>query len=244
MVLGKEDKAAIHRGNIDYLGGVTFLINKPLEWTSFDVVKKLRNAIKKRLGVKKIKVGHAGTLDPLATGLLIICVGKHTKKIREYQELPKTYSGTIKLGAVTKSYDRETEEEEIKSVDHLKREEIVAASQEFMGEILQKPPLYSALKREGQRLYKIARRGETVTLPPRAVIIYEFELTAIDLPELTFRVKCSKGTYIRSLAYDLGQKLGVGGYLTSLSRDAIGEYEKEKAFSIDELVDEIRDNKE
>lgn len=236
MVVGKNEEAAIVGGQIDYSGGATFLVNKPLHWTSFDVVKKLRFAIKKKLNVKKVKVGHAGTLDPLAEGLLIICAGKHTKKIHEYQDMPKQYSGTLKLGAITATYDAEMEEEDIKSTDHIKEEEVRQAAKIFTGNIKQKPPMFSALKRQGQRLYKIARRGESVALPEREVEVYEFNLEKIDLPLVHFKVVCSKGTYIRSLAFDLGKELEVGGYLTSLYRDAIGPYKKEDAFEVEHLV--------
>lgn len=239
MVLNIEDKAAIRGGNIDYNAGVTLLVNKPLGWTSFDVIKKLRFALRIKTGIKKIKVGHAGTLDPLAEGLLIVCVGKHTKQIEKYQQLKKEYSGTIRLGAVTDTYDAEMEEKQLKDISHLEKEDIFRALPKFLGAIRQRPPVYSALKKEGTPLYKLARKGQKVEVPIREVHIYEFDIQRIDLPELFFHVVCSKGTYIRSLANDLGQELGVGGYLSSLSRDAIGPYRKENAFEVEVLASAI-----
>lgn len=236
MVLNIEDKAAIIGGNIDYNAGVTLLVNKPLGWTSFDVINKLRFALRKKTGIKKIKVGHAGTLDPLAEGLLIVCVGKHTKQIEKYQQLKKEYSGTIRLGAVTDTYDAEMEEKQHKDISHLEKEDIFQALPKFIGAIRQRPPVYSALKKGGTPLYKLARSGQEVEVPKREVHVYEFDILRIDWPELFFHVVCSKGTYIRSLANDLGQELGVGGYLSSLSRDAIGPYRKENAFDVEELA--------
>lgn len=244
MVLGKEDKAAFREGEIDYISGVTFLVDKPLHWTSFDVVKKIRFAVKGALNVKKVKVGHAGTLDPLAEGLLIVCVGKHTKRIQEFQSLTKEYSGRIRLGAVTESYDAEKPEKNIQDISHLTEEDVMHAIEKFTGKIMQRPPAYSALKKGGVPMYKKARRGEEFDIPKREVEVYSFGIEKIEWPFIQFQVKCSKGTYIRSLAYDVGKELGVGGYLASLSRDAIGPYRKENAFEVNELTEWIKGEKE
>lgn len=206
-----------------YEEGQVLLIDKPLKWTSFDVVQKIRKAIKVK------KVGHAGTLDPLATGLLIVCTGKFTKRINEYMGQEKEYTGTITLGAVTPTYDLESEPENFKPYEHLTEETIRAATAPFMGEILQLPPAHSAIKKDGKRLYQLARAGEEVKLEPRKVIIKEFELTAIELPVISFKVVCSTGTYIRSLANDFGAALGCGGYLSSLRRTRIGNFKVEDA---------------
>lgn len=194
------------------------LVNKPYQWTSFDVVKKLRYKLK----VKKI--GHAGTLDPLATGLLIICTGKMTKQIDTYQAQEKEYTGTFVLGQTTPSYDLETKVDVEKSIDHISDSEIIEAVKNFSGEIEQVPPAFSALKVDGKRAYKKARKGEEVKLKSRMVTISEFEITGIDLPKVHFRVVCSKGTYIRSIARDLGEALGVGAHLSVLCRTRIGEH--------------------
>ena len=215
------------------------LVDKPLEWTSFDVVNKLRYALKRRLQVKKIKVGHAGTLDPLATGLLIICTGKATKRIDEYQGQPKEYTGTLKLGATTPSYDAETEPDATFPVDHLTALELRAAAQRMTGFIEQVPPMFSAIKVDGQPLYKKARQGKVVERKSRTVEIMAFELTDIRLPEVDFRVRCSKGTYIRTLAHDLGAAVGSGAYLTALRRTAIGAFSVADAWEVDALVEEL-----
>jgi len=207
-----------------FQNGQLLLIDKPLEWTSFQVVNKLRWAIRKKFNIKKIKVGHAGTLDPLATGLLIICTGKFTKKINEYQGLPKEYTGTFTLGATTASYDLETEVNQKFPTKHITEKLIHETTKHFIGEIDQKPPLFSALKHDGERLYNIARRGDKVEIKSRKVQIYEFEITAIAIPEIKFRVKCSKGTYIRSLANDFGEALNSGAHLSDLRRTKIGDY--------------------
>jgi tRNA pseudouridine55 synthase len=198
--------------------GQVLLIDKPLRWTSFDAVRKIRNLIRIK------KVGHAGTLDPLATGLLIICTGKFTKKINEYMSQEKEYTGTITLGAITPTYDLESEPVNHKPVDHLSEEKIKQAMIPFTGEILQIPPAHSAIKQDGKRVYELARQGKEVKLEPRKVTIKEFEITDIDLPLVHFRVVCSTGTYIRSLANDFGEALGCGGYLSSLSRTRIGSF--------------------
>lgn len=214
--------------------GRVLLINKPLRWTSFDAVRKIRNLTRTK------KVGHAGTLDPLATGLLIVCTGKFTKKINEYMAQEKEYTGTITLGAVTPTYDLESEPQDFQPVDHLNEETLRDATKPFTGNILQTPPIHSAIKKEGKRVYELARRGEEVKLEPRPVTIYEFTLTKIELPHVHFRVVCSTGTYIRSLANDFGAQLGCGGYLSSLCRTRIGNFRLAEAFTIEQFEQEIR----
>lgn len=210
----------------ELLEGKIFLIDKPLDWTSFDIVNKIKWKIKKQFNLKKIKVGHAGTLDPKATGLLIVCVGKATKQIQKIQDTSKIYSGEIKLGVETSSYDLETEEFNAKEYNHLQIKDIEEAVQYFIGESLnQKPPVFSALKKDGKRLYEFARKGIAIEVPSREISIYDFKITNINLPYVEFLVHCSKGTYIRSLAHDFGQSLGVGGYLTKLRREKIGDYD-------------------
>lgn len=210
--------------------GRVLLINKPLEWTSFDVVNKLRNKLK----IKKI--GHAGTLDPLATGLLIICVGKMTKKIEEFMGQEKEYTGTFVLGQTTPSHDLETEVTEKKDISQLTSEKIEAVCELFKGKINQLPPMHSAIKIGGKRAYKFARKGKTIQLAPREVEIKEFEITNIRLPEVYFRIVCSKGTYIRSIARDVGESLGVGAYLSQLCRTRIGDYKLDNALTIDQVT--------
>jgi tRNA pseudouridine55 synthase len=211
------------------LEGQTLLINKPLKWTSFDVISKLRKICK----IKKI--GHAGTLDPLATGLLIVCTGKYTKKINEYMGMEKEYTGTITLGATTPTYDLESEPENFTTVDGLTEAQIRAATLPFTGAILQTPPAHSAIKMGGKRVYELARAGVEVKLQPRPVTISVFEITHIALPEVNFRVVCSTGTYIRSLANDFGATLGVGGYLSALCRTRIGEFWVSDAKRVEDL---------
>lgn len=211
--------------------GKVLLVNKPLEWTSFDVVNKLRYKLK----IKKI--GHAGTLDPLATGLLIICTGKMTKKINEFMGLEKEYTGTFTLGAVTPSYDRETAVTETRDVSHLTEEAIRNVTQHFIGKISQVPPLHSAIKVGGKRAYQIARKGSEMELAAREVEITAFEITGIRLPEVDFRVVCSKGTYIRSLARDGGETLGTGAHLSALCRTRIGQYLLKDALAIDDVTE-------
>lgn len=208
----------------DFKNGQLLLIDKPLTWTSFQVVNKLRWHIRKTFDIKKIKVGHAGTLDPLATGLLIICTGKFTKKINEYQAQTKEYTGTFTLGATTPSYDLETDIDHTFTTKHLTEELIHNATAQFTGEIDQKPPIFSAIKKDGKRLYELARAGETTEIKTRKVTISTFEITKINLPNIEFRVVCSKGTYIRSLAYDFGNALNSGAHLSALRRTKIGEY--------------------
>ncbi|CAA0140847.1 tRNA pseudouridine(55) synthase TruB [Tenacibaculum maritimum] len=223
----------------DYKNGQVLLIDKPLEWTSFQVVNKLRWHIRKHFNIKKIKVGHAGTLDPLATGLLIICTGKQTKNINEYQGQVKEYTGTITLGATTPSYDLETEVNEIFPIDHITSNLIHNTTNTFIGKIHQKPPIFSAIKKEGKRLYELARKGETTEIKSREVEITEFEITKIDFPKVDFRVVCSKGTYIRSLAYDFGLALNSGAHLSALRRTKIGNFSTENAKSIDQFIESL-----
>ncbi|MEI9945400.1 MAG: tRNA pseudouridine(55) synthase TruB [Chitinophagaceae bacterium] len=210
--------------------GKVLLINKPLRWTSFDAVRKIRNLI----GIKK--VGHAGTLDPLATGLLIICTGKFTKKINEYMAREKEYTGTFTLGATTPTYDLEGELQNFKPVEHLTEENIRSATKLFTGEIMQVPPAHSAIKVNGKRVYELARQGIEVKLEPRKLVINEFEITKIEMPVVYFKVVCSTGTYIRSLANDFGQALGCGAHLSSLCRTRIGEFKLEEAMTVEEFV--------
>lgn len=222
-----------------FLDGARLLVDKPINWTSFDVVNKIRFVIKHRLGIRKIKVGHAGTLDPMATGLLVVCTGKFTKKLSDYQGLGKEYTGTITLGATTPSYDKETEPDATFPFDHITTEQIEQARQQFLGKLDQLPPMYSAIKVDGQPLYKKARKGEVVEVKARPVVIEEFEITNISLPHIEFRVQCSKGTYIRSLAHDFGKALNNGAHLTELRRTKIGHFRIEDAWNIEALVDHI-----
>jgi tRNA pseudouridine55 synthase len=209
----------------DYLEGQVLLIDKPLTWSSFQAVNKLKYILKRKYDLpKKFKIGHAGTLDPLATGLLIICTGKFTKKITEIQAQTKEYTGTITVGATTPSYDLETQIDATFPISHITEELIIATTKQFLGEINQKPPVFSAIKKEGKRLYEHARAGEEVEIEARKTSIYEFEITKINLPEISFRVQCSKGTYIRSLAFDFGKSLNSGAYLSELRRTKIGDY--------------------
>lgn len=214
--------------------GRVVLIDKPLEWTSFDVVKKMRNAIR----IKKI--GHAGTLDPLATGLLIVCTGKFTKKINEFMAQEKEYTGTFTLGATTPTYDLESEPENFKSLDDITREKLDAVLPQFTGEILQVPPAHSAVKQKGKPVYLKARKGENVELEPRRIFIKEFQIEEFEKPVVRFRVVCSTGTYIRSLAHDFGQALQCGAYLSSLRRTRIGDFKVEDAMGIDDFVSEYK----
>jgi tRNA pseudouridine55 synthase len=224
----------------NFAEGEMLLINKPYTWTSFDVVGKIRNSFKPL----KLKVGHAGTLDPLATGLLIICTGKFTKKIDEFQAQEKEYTGTMILGAGTPSYDMETEVDETFDISHISEDMIKANTLQFLGDIDQYPPAHSAIKVDGERLYHKARRGENVELKTRRVSISEFEITRIQLPEIDFRVVCSKGTYIRSLVHDFGRAMGNVAYLSALRRTKSGEYHVNNAFEVMELVNHIRQLKE
>lgn len=224
----------------DFKNGKVLLIDKPLEWTSFQVVNKLRWHIRKQFNIKKIKVGHAGTLDPLATGLLILCTGKETKNIETYQGQVKEYTGTIVLGATTPSFDLETEINETFPTDHITEELIHNTTEQFIGKIQQKPPIFSAIKKDGKRLYELARQGKTTEIKSREVEISAFEITKIAMPNVEFRVVCSKGTYIRSLANDFGEALKSGGHLSVLRRTKIGDFSVENAQSIDEFVTELQ----
>lgn len=210
------------------------MIDKPLEWTSFDAVRKIRNLIKIK------KVGHAGTLDPLATGLLIVCTGKFTKKINEYMAQEKEYTGTFTLGATTPTYDLESEPGNFRDIDNISNDQIINATKQFTGEIMQVPPAHSAIKIDGKRVYELARQGKEVVIEPRKVTIKRFDIEKIDMPVVHFRVVCSTGTYIRSLANDFGAALGCGAYLSSLCRTRIGEYKVEDAKSIQEWENEIK----
>jgi tRNA pseudouridine55 synthase len=217
------------------LEGQMILVNKPLNWTSFQVVNKVRWLLRKKHNLKKIKVGHAGTLDPLASGLLLICTGKMTKKIEDLMGKEKTYTGTFFVGATTPSYDLETKVDNHFAYDHITPDLIEEVKKQFVGTISQQPPLFSAIKKEGKRLYEHARAGEQVEIPNRDVVIHKFELTRVALPEIDFKICCSKGTYIRSIANDFGKALDSGAYLKSLCRTAIGPHSLEEAFSIETL---------
>ena len=223
----------------EFTEGQLLLVNKPYNWTSFDVVGKLRNAFKPL----KLKVGHAGTLDPLASGLLIICTGKMTKQIDTFQAQEKEYTGTMVLGETTPSYDMETEADQHFAISSLAEKQIKEACKQFIGDIQQYPPAHSAIKIDGERLYEKARRGEDVKLRLRNVTINEFEITGIALPEVNFRVVCSKGTYIRSLVNDFGKALNNGAYLSKLRRTRSGDYKMEDAYEVMELVNIIRELK-
>lgn len=211
--------------------GRILLINKPLEWTSFDVVKRIRNIIRVK------KVGHAGTLDPLATGLLIVCTGKFTKQISEFMSLPKEYTGTITLGANTPTFDLESEPQNFQSTEGITESKLHAAAIKFTGEQMQMPPIHSAIKQKGKPVYLKARKGEEVIMEPRKIKIEKFEITRIELPELDFKIKCSTGTYIRSIANDFGKELGCGGYLSRLCRTRIGDFHLDKAMTMKDFVE-------
>jgi tRNA pseudouridine55 synthase len=229
MIHSKPSLAALNTGAV-------ILVDKPLRWTSFDVINKLRRPL-------KAKLGHAGTLDPLATGLLIVCTGSYTKRITEYQQLPKEYTGIIQLGAVTPTYDLESEPQDFKPLDGITEEMLLEATRQFTGPILQTPPIHSAIKKDGKRAYELARAGKEIKLEPRPVTINAFELTTIELPEVHFRVTCSTGTYIRSLAHDYGQVLGCGGYLKSLRRTKIGPFSVDDALSVEQWLEHITEEK-
>ena len=214
--------------------GEVFLINKPLEWTSFDVVKKVRNALKIK------KVGHAGTLDPLATGLLIVCAGKKTKSIETYMGQEKEYTGTFVLGKTTESYDREKEVVDVADPSRLTLAQVKAAASQLTGDIMQVPPMHSAIKVDGKRVYESARKGIEVKMDARPVQVSEFEITRFELPEIDFRIVCSKGTYIRSLARDMGEILEVGAYMSALTRTRIGDFMLEDAEELPKLIESIK----
>jgi len=226
----------------DFKEGKVFLIDKPLTWTSFNAVSKIKWLIKKKFKVKKIKVGHAGTLDPLATGLLIICTGKFTKSIDEFQAQKKEYTGTISVGGTTPSYDMETEINETFEIKHITNDLILETAKSFIGEQDQFPPIFSALKKGGKRLYEMARAGEKVEVEARRINIEEFEITKVELPNIEFRTIVSKGTYIRSLAFDFGKRLKSGAYLSSLRRTKIGDFNVDNAISPEEFEKLFNEN--
>ena len=229
--------------NQDFLDGQIILLDKPLDWTSFQAVNKLKYKLKKEFNLpKKFKIGHAGTLDPRATGLLIVCTGKFTKKIQEIQDAPKEYLTEVKIGVQTESYDTEKPEILQQDYSHISEEFILETLQKFVGEIDQKPPVFSAIKIDGNRAYDLARKGQEVEMKSRKTTIHYLKDIEIDLPFVRFTVGCSKGTYIRSLAHDIGQELGVGAYLTNLRRTKIGDYSVEDA-SAEILENEFRFNK-
>jgi tRNA pseudouridine55 synthase len=229
----------------DYLDGQILLIDKPLKWSSFQAVNKLKYTLKRELGLpKKFKIGHAGTLDPLATGLLIICTGKFTKRITEIQGQSKEYTGTFMLGATTPSYDLETEINQTFPINHIDENLIQNTLVQFIGEIDQKPPVFSAIKKDGIRMYEHARAGAEIEMDSRKTTIHEFEITRIELPEIDFRVVCSKGTYIRSLANDYGKALNSGAYLAVLRRTKIGDFDVLNAISPEEFEKQMKNHGE
>ncbi|KRO87199.1 MAG: tRNA pseudouridine(55) synthase TruB [Bacteroidetes bacterium] len=225
-----------------FIEGKMLLINKPVGWTSFQIVNKVRWLIKTQYDLKKIKVGHAGTLDPLAEGLLILCTGKWTKKIDQFQGQDKTYSGIFHLGATTPSFDLETEVNSTYPIEHINKDLLTESTNKFIGDQYQIPPIYSAIKQNGKKLYEYARKGETVELKKRKVNISEFKITKINLPKIHFTITCSKGTYIRSLANDYGLELKSGAYLNKLKREAIGDFNLKNAVSIEQFEEIIRKN--
>jgi tRNA pseudouridine55 synthase len=218
-----------------FLEGKVLLLDKPIGWTSFNMVQKVRHL------TKVTKVGHAGTLDPLATGLLIICTGKFTKQINNYMGMTKEYTGTMVIGATTPTYDLESEPENFQSIDHIKEDQIKATTKQFVGPILQMPPQHSAIKKDGKRLYESARQGIEVKVDPRPITIESFEITYIDLPKIDFKVVCSTGTYIRSLVKDFGDALGVGAYMSALRRTKIGAFDVEDAMQWENLQKDIEE---
>ena len=222
-----------------FKNGQVLLVDKPLEWTSFQVVNKLRWQIKQRFKLKKIKVGHAGTLDPLATGLLILCTGNETKNIDSYQAQIKEYTGIFTIGATTPSYDLETTIDKTFEISHINPSLIEETTKQFIGTIQQKPPIFSAIKHDGKRLYDLARKGETAEIKSREITIFEFEITKIEMPNLHFRAVCSKGTYIRSLAFDFGKALNSGAHLSALRRTKIGEFSVDNAFSVESFIKKL-----
>ena len=223
----------------DFESGVVLLINKEINWTSFDVVKKIKNLLKEKFRFKKIKVGHAGTLDPLATGLLVICTGKSTKMISEIQNQKKEYTGELTMGATTPSYDLETEINNRYDISNISESDISSKTKLFIGEVFQKPPIFSAIKVKGERLYEKARRGEKINIKKRKITVYNFKLTKILLPKIHFIIECSKGTYIRSIAHDFGKSLNNGAHLSKLIRTKIGEFDLKDAKSIIEFENEL-----
>ena len=225
--------------SINIKEGELILIDKELNWTSFDVVNKIRYAIKKKFDIKKIKVGHAGTLDPLATGLLIICCGKMTKSINNFSAMNKTYSGKVTIGSTTPSYDLETKPNVHYPIDHINKKLILKTAKKFVGKIFQTPPMFSAIKKDGVRLYNLARQGKEIKIDKREVSIDSFEITSFNLPEISFNVTCSKGTYIRSLAHDFGKELNSGAHLSELRRIKIGDYSVEDSVKVMDFIRRI-----
>ncbi len=223
----------------DFIGGEVLLFDKNLEWTSFDVVQRVRNTLCRKMGIKKLKVGHAGTLDPLATGLMILCTGKATKRIEEFQAQEKEYIAVLKLGAITPSFDRETEEESQTDCSPISEQGVKMAIKTFEGEIEQVPPVFSAVKVKGRRAFDYARNGEDVKLQAKKIVIKEIAVENFNFPFVQIRVRCSKGTYIRSLARDIGEKLGCGAYLYELRRTKIGDFGVEEAMTIDFFLDNL-----
>ncbi len=224
----------------NFIEGEVLLIDKPFGWTSFDVVNKIRSAIKQTLNIKKIKVGHAGTLDPLATGLLIICTGKFTKQIDSFQGLDKIYVGSMFVGATTPSFDKETEINKTFNTNSITKKQLLETTNQFTGEIEQTPPIYSAVKVNGKRAFEYARKDNEVKLKSRQVKIHQFDLLNYDLPEIDFMVNCSKGTYIRTLVNDFGLAINNGAYMSSLRRTAIGKYSVNNAYLVDEIIEAIK----
>ena len=224
---------------INYIEGHTLLINKPLRWTSFDVVKKIRNTLRSALQLKKVKVGHAGTLDPLADGLLIVCTGKFTKRINEFQAQEKEYTAEFTLGATTPSFDMETEVNETFDYNHITEDILKKTAKSLTGNILQTPPIYSAIKQDGKRLYEHARKGEDVKIKERMVHVSKFEIIKVEMPKVHVRIVCSKGTYIRSLAHSFGKNLNNGAHLSQLTRTRIGNFQLSKAIGIQEFIDSL-----
>ncbi len=222
--------------SINIKEGELILIDKELNWTSFDVVNKIRYAIKKKFDIKKIKVGHAGTLDPLATGLLIICCGKMTKSINNFSAMNKTYSGKITIGSTTPSYDLETKPNVHYPIDHIDEKLILKTAKKFVGKIFQTPPMFSAIKKDGVRLYNLARQGKEIKIDKREVSIDSFEITSFNLPEISFNITCSKGTYIRSLAHDFGKELNSGAHLSELRRIKIGDYSVKDSVKVMDFI--------
>lgn len=224
-----------------YQEGQVLLIDKPLNWTSFQAVNKIKYALINHVGLpKKFKIGHAGTLDPLATGLLLICTGKFTKRIAEFQSQAKEYTGTFFIGATTPSYDLETEIDFAFPTIHINNDLIYETVKQFLGEIDQIPPIFSAIKKDGVRLYEHARVGEIVEIASRKTTIYEFEITRIELPEIDFRIKCSKGTYIRSIAFDFGKAMNSGSHLIALRRTKIGDFDVENGVGVEVFVENLK----
>lgn len=225
--------------HFDFLAGETITVNKPYGWTSFDVVNKIRYAVKKNLGIPRLRIGHAGTLDPLASGLLILCSGKHTKLIESIQELEKEYTGTFRLGATTPSYDLETDVDHTFAFGHIGIDEIRKVASSLTGEIMQEPPVYSAIKIGGRRAFDFARKQEPLRINSRKVTVFAFDILSYNPPDINFRIVCSKGTYIRSLARDLGIMLGSGAHLIALQRTRIGNYSLGEAYNIDKILNLI-----